>query len=132
MNNQKFCYLIEDDRDDREFFSIAMKDLGNTVRFECAESASEGLKKLKAITKRFPDFIFLDLNMSPISGHDCLSEIKKVAKLADIPVIIYSTRLNEQIKYETLQLGAFDHYQKPSTVDELKEYLKRLLQLEEV
>jgi DNA-binding NtrC family response regulator len=131
MSNQKFCFLIEDDSDDREFFCNALQQMDPKVQYEYAENARDGLKKLKGITKKFPDFIFLDLNMSPIDGRECLIELKKVAKLADIPVIIYSTRLDEKIKYDTLKLGAFDHFQKPTKLEELVEYLERVLQVQD-
>jgi CheY-like chemotaxis protein len=67
--------------------------------------------------------------MTPFDGKECLLQIKKMAHLADIPVIIYSTRLDEKIIYDTLQLGAFDHIEKPDDKATLRSYLQRVLQL---
>ncbi|HOZ87046.1 MAG TPA: response regulator, partial [Bacteroidia bacterium] len=77
-----------------------------------------------------PDYIFLDLNMQVMNGKECLTEIKKIPEISEIPVIIYSTSLNEKTVYETLLLGAFDHIEKPTRTIELDEYLRRVLQIE--
>jgi FixJ family two-component response regulator len=67
--------------------------------------------------------------MQPVDGKECLTKLKKMAHLAEVPVIIYSTRLDEKLIYDTLQMGAFDHIEKPSERGTLINYLKRVLQI---
>jgi CheY-like chemotaxis protein len=64
-----------------------------------------------------------------MKGKECLTEIKKIPQISEIPVIIYSTSLNEKTIYETLLLGAFDHIEKPTRIIESDAYLCRVLQI---
>jgi len=123
-----YCYLIDDDEDDRDFFEQAVQDLDVSIRFETVGDAHTALQELNHKRNDVPDYIFLDLNMMPVDGKECLLRLKKMAHLADVPVIIYSTRLDEQIIYDTLQMGAFDHIEKPGDKKTLISYLRRVLQ----
>lgn len=127
MKKPIHCLLIDDDADDRDFFNLALQEIDKSINFHYSPTAMDAIEKLKSGEYK-PDYIFLDLNMMPVNGLECLQEIKKIAKAVDIPVIIYSTSINEKIKYETLEAGAFDHFEKPSTVQHLVEYLNRIFQ----
>ena len=127
MKKDIFCFLIDDDADDRDIFEMALEEIDPSVKFDYAINGKDGIEKLRTRTETLPDFIFLDLNMQIMDGRECLQELKKIAKVADVPVIIYSTTLNENIIYETLKLGAFDHIEKPTTIGMLKEYLNRVI-----
>jgi CheY-like chemotaxis protein len=129
--NELYCFLIDDDEDDRDYFASAIKNLDNNIRLDSASSGTEAIQTLQRRKNNPPHYIFLDLNMSPMDGKQCLTELKKIPHLAETPVIIYSTHLNEKIIYETLQIGAFDHIEKPTNKQGLLNYLKRLLQIAE-
>ena len=128
MKKPIYCLLIDDDEDDREFFNHALRNVDPEIIMHYSPSGGDAIKNLKEGNYK-PNYIFLDLNMMPMSGIESLVEIKKIAACVDIPVIIYSTLINEDIKYKTLNLGAFDHFEKPSTERELESYLKRVLQV---
>lgn len=130
MKDPISCLLIDDDPDDRDFFNMALNNLNKKVRSFYSPSALDALEKLKSGEIK-PDFIFLDLNMMPINGLECLKRIKRISKVVDVPVIIYSTSIDESIKYETLEAGAFDHFEKPAKQTELQDYLKRVLQAQD-
>jgi len=127
MKKDIFCFLIDDDADDRDIFLMALGEIDQNIQFDYAINGKEGLEKLKAKGTKLPDYIFLDLNMQVMDGRECLVELKKIARVADIPVIIYSTTLNEKVIYDTLKLGAFDHIEKPTELNILKQYLHRIL-----
>jgi CheY-like chemotaxis protein len=124
-----YCYLIDDNEDDRVLFEETVHSLDASIRLETFHDGQAALRQLNQKKDDVPDYIFLDLNMTPFDGKECLLQIKKMAHLADIPVIIYSTRLDEKIIYDTLQLGAFDHIEKPDDKATLMSYLRRVLQL---
>lgn len=127
MKKDVFCFLIDDDADDRDIFLMALQEVDPSIRFGFATNGREGIDILKEKKGDLPDYIFLDLNMQVMDGRECLKELKKTASVADVPVIIYSTTLNENIIYETLNLGAFDHIEKPTRLAILKDYLKRVI-----
>lgn len=130
MKQTLFCLLIDDDEDDRDIFLMALKRVDSSIELDYAVNGAEGIKRLKSYRSRLPDYIFLDLNMQIMNGKECLTEIKKIPDICEIPVIIYSTTLNEKIIYETLLLGAFDHIEKPSKMEMLDRYLRRIFQIE--
>ena len=101
----KVLLIVDDDRDDRYFFRNAVKEIDPAI--ECQE-APDGLEALIQLrnSKILPDFIFLDLNMPGMNGKQCLAELKKDARLASIPVIIYSTSDFWKDIEETSKLGA--------------------------
>ncbi|MBA2611330.1 MAG: response regulator [Bacteroidetes bacterium] len=130
MKKNIYCFLIDDDDDDRRIFGMALEKIDKDIEFGYAPSGIDAIKQLNA-DKKIPDFIFLDLNMPLMTGVECLIELKKMSKLSETPVIIYSTTINESIIYDTLRDGAFDHIEKPSRIETLVKYLKRVLQIKD-
>ena len=126
-----FCLFVDDDQDDHEIFMMSVNRVNPSIRVDHASSGTEAIELLKSYKCGFPDFIFLDLNMQRMTGIECLTELKKLPDISEIPVIIYSTSLNEDIIYHTLRLGAYDHIEKPSQMQDLDMYLRRIFQIEE-
>src|SRR5690606_40563743 len=79
--------------------------------------------------KPLPDLIYLDLNMPLMNGEECLHDIKNEPELSQIPIIIYSTYV-DQAGAASLQLKGADLYlQKPDSFNKLKNLLKKSLDL---
>lgn len=81
--------LADDDTDDCLFFKDALEELALSVTLTTVRDGVELMRHLS--TQVLPDVIFLDLNMPRKNGYECLTEIKLNAKLATIPVVVYST-----------------------------------------
>jgi CheY-like chemotaxis protein len=111
------CFLIEDDEDDQEIFSMAINNLQMQIKCIFASDGTEALEKL--VKSDPPDYIFLDLNMPRMNGRQFLIEIKKHDKLKSIPVVIYSTSSEERDRSETQTLGASAFITKPPYLSEL-------------
>jgi CheY-like chemotaxis protein len=111
------CFLIEDDEDDQEIFSMAIKNLQKQIKVIFASDGTEALEKL--VKSDPPDYIFLDLNMPRMNGRQFLIEVKKHEKLRNIPVVIYSTSSEERDRSETQTLGASAFITKPPYLSEL-------------
>jgi CheY-like chemotaxis protein len=122
------CFLIDDDADDQDIFILALAEVDNTIRCEVASDGINALKRLGDKELR-PDYIFLDLNMPRMNGKQCLSQIKKIDFLADIPVIVYSTSSDQRDKTETAELGATDYIVKPNSVSALAGILTRFFKV---
>lgn len=127
MKKNIYCFLIDDDDDDRKIFGIALGKIDKDIEFGYTSNGIDAIEQLKNCTK-VPDYIFLDLNMPKMTGTECLLELKKLTNIVDVPIIIYSTTINESIIYDTLRDGAFDHIEKPSKIETLVKYLNRVLQ----
>ncbi len=122
------CLLIDDDEDDREIFTIALKEADKTSKCFTAINGKDALHKLKADETFIPDFIFLDLNMPILNGKQCLQEIKKDPRLCRIPVTIYTTSTFQKDIEEVKELGAAYFLIKPSNVDDLSKILSAIFQ----
>jgi CheY-like chemotaxis protein len=122
----KTCFLIDDDEDDREVFQLALHQIDRDFIFICSDDGREAIDKLKN-GELNPDYIFLDLNMPLLSGRDCLIEIRKMSKFADVPVMMYTTSSDTNDKEECLKLGANAFITKPNKISELTEILKEIL-----
>lgn len=120
----KTCLLIEDDEDDQEIFTLALKTVDDSIRIIAAFDGPEAMEKLRAPGRENVDFIFLDLNMPRMSGKQVLAELKKDAALKNIPVIIYSTSSDASDKEETKRLGAEAFITKPPYMKDLTEILR--------
>jgi CheY-like chemotaxis protein len=121
------CFLVDDDADDLEIFSIAAAEVQRSIVCVTAVDGVDALQKLRSNERFTPDFIFLDLNMPRMNGKQTLVEIKKIPRLATVPVIIYSTSARPLDVEETLQLGAFHFLTKPSSITKLTKELAALI-----
>lgn len=120
----KKCVLIDDDTDDHELFSIAVRSINPNIKCQFAYDGCEGLELLEREKNNPPDCIFLDLNMPKMGGKECLSEIKKQGVLRDIPVVIFSTSSHPEDSEEAKSLGAAAFMTKPYRTSELTAMLK--------
>ena len=127
MQSQKTILLIDDDSDDQEIFSNALKRSDRSVSCVFANDGIHALEKINAEKSFVPDFIFIDLNMPRMNGQECLMNIKKIDKLKNIPVYIYSTLADPLTIAANKKLGAKDFIVKPKTISELTTVLSKLL-----
>src|SRR6187401_44920 len=105
MKDQLTILMIDDDEDDQFFFTTALLDVDPSIKLVTALNGLKGLEYLKN-TKILPDFIFLDINMPCMNGKECLMEIRKDSRLAEIPVIMFSTSPPELEETILLKAGA--------------------------
>ena len=120
MSAKKILMIIDDDDDDRFFFSQAVKEMGDS--YGCIEALSgiQALKALRSKEQPLPHFIFLDLNMPPMNGKQCLQELKNDEQLKNIPVIIYTTSRYQKEVDHVLKMGAAHFLIKPHDIGELR------------
>ena len=117
------CFLIDDDEDDREIFSLALSAANSSSTYVTATNGEDALRILEDQPDYIPDFIFLDLNMPFMDGRSCLKELRKISKLRDVPVIMFTTSSYTKDIEDTLKLGASHYLIKPSSLNGLVEIL---------
>ncbi|MEO5675698.1 MAG: response regulator [Chitinophagales bacterium] len=130
MNDDKphtTIMLIDDDADDRKLFEEGLNKIDSTIKLDTAEGGIEAFLKLKEDMQRLPDFIFLDLNMPQMDGHEVLAELKNDELLKNIPVIIYTTSSDPQEKAQTIKRGAVSWITKTNSMEEMKKTISEML-----
>ena len=73
-----------------------------------------------------PGLILLDLNMPKKDGREALQEIKTVAHLRQIPIVVLTTSKAEEEIYHSYDLGASSFIAKPVTFAALVDLMKTL------
>ncbi len=125
--------IVDDDPDDLWLFSEAVYEINKGYRCITASNGKEALQLLQnAIVK--PHYIFMDLNLPVMNGKECLREIKKKPRFADIPVIIYSTSKLKTDMEEVYKLGATHFLTKPNSFHGIVKIISDVLKgkLEEI
>lgn len=126
MTRVRTIFLVDDDVDDVEIFSLALTEVDDSIVCVAAGNGIEALSKLND-NGLMPDCIFLDLNMPRMDGRQCLAEIKRNPCLQHIPVVIFSTSSEPKDITEALAMGAMDFVTKPSAINELVDKLRLVL-----
>src|SRR4051812_32115664 len=114
--------LADDDKDDRFFFGKALQAIPILTDLVTVEDGKKLMEHLLKNPKRLPDVLFLDLNMPRKNGSECLAEIKDSPKIKQLPVIIYSTSLHEDVADLLYEKGAH-YYIRKTDLTELEKIL---------
>ncbi|HEY3403943.1 MAG TPA: response regulator [Ohtaekwangia sp.] len=117
--------LADDDTDDCLFFKDALEELALSVTLTTVRDGVELMRHLS--TQVLPDVIFLDLNMPRKNGYECLTEIKLNAKLATIPVVVYSTSFEPEVVDLLFEKGASHYIRKPGDFSRLKAVIHKAI-----
>lgn len=126
MNTKNLnCLLIDDMIADQKIFCAALEGVDKSVTCAYASDGVEALKKLED-EHYTPDYIFIDMNMPRMNGNECLLEIKKIERLKNIPVFIYSTSADPNSIAQTKENGAAGYIVKPENITDLAETLAHL------
>src|SRR5688572_28473345 len=123
------CFLIDDDADDQEIFTMALHEFNESIHCDFANDGVKALEKLTTDNAFIPSCIFIDINMPRMNGVECLSEIRKIKRLNPVPVCMYSTSADPNIVAKTKELGATDFIVKPASISDLTDLLSNFFTL---
>ncbi len=119
--------LVEDDKDDQEFFIDAMNEIGNISLYDIANNGKEAIDRLKQ-SRLLPTLIFLDINMPLMNGMEFLELMRKDPEMKNIPVVILSTSAAQ--KEQAKNLGANAYIKKSSDYKSVRDKLKQMIDLD--
>ncbi len=97
----------------------------NHYQVETAGNGKEAIDKLKAGTR--PDLIITDVNMPVMGGMDLIREVRAMAALRFVPILILTTEGDATKREEGKRLGATGWLVKPVSGDDLLRVLKKVL-----
>ena len=121
--------LADDDMDDCIFFKEALEKLLPSTHLTTVHDGEQLMHLLLKETYELPHVLFLDLNMPRKNGFECLSEIKLNKKLKQLPVIIFSTSLDQKVVNLLYKNGAQYYIRKPAEFSQLKKIIEQTLTL---
>ena len=121
--------LADDDTDDCIFFKEALEKLPLSTHLTTVHNGEQLMQLLTKETNELPHVLFLDLNMPRKNGFECLSEIKLNQKLKQLPIIILSTSLKQEVVNQLYKNGAKYFMRKPAEFSQLKKVIQQALTL---
>jgi two-component system chemotaxis response regulator CheY len=77
------------------------------------EQASSGLEAIEQLSLKPFDLLLLDLNMPDIGGIEVVEFVRSQDRLCNVPIIIVTTRGDEDSKARALEVGATRYLTKP-------------------
>lgn len=109
--------LAEDDEDDQKFFADFLQSREDISLMPIAENGEVLINILENITEneKLPEFIILDQNMPKRNGLQTLSALKQNHRYRNIPVMIYSTYIDNSLVENGQKMGACIVLPKPIT-----------------
>jgi CheY-like chemotaxis protein len=120
-NGKRILYL-----DDEEAMVVLVQRMLNRLGYRTSGylSAEEALSAVRTAPDAF-DLVVTDLNMPGLSGLDVARELKRIRP--DLPVVITSGYITEDVREKALQEGVRQVVYKPNTVDELCQSIHEIL-----
>lgn len=114
--------------DDDEYVRIIVETkLGDEYDVETVTDGKSAWESLMDSASICPALVILDVMMPEMDGFETLKRIRNHDELADLPVILLTSRGREDDVVRALELGADDFVTKPFSPAELKGRVTRLL-----
>ena len=114
--------VVDDSTSVRKVLEKLLSSRGLVVT--TCETAEQGLEAVKQNT---PNLVIADVVMPGMSGFELCQMVKTQASTKNIPVILISGIINEDVISQAHQAGAFDVVSKPFTPDDLFPKIERAL-----
>jgi CheY-like chemotaxis protein len=116
--NQKCVILAEDDSDDQFLFINFLSDHPVMNLSSTVANGEELIQVLENTTDdELPAAIILDQNMPKMNGLNTLQFLKANDRYAEIPVMVYSTYINDVLIRNCMDAGATLVFNKPEDRD---------------
>jgi phosphoserine phosphatase RsbU/P len=101
--------VVDDIEDNREMLTERLAQLG----YRNVTTADSGRMALELIGKQRFDLVLLDVMMPVTSGPQVLEQLRREARLAELPVIMVSALSELDTVVRCIELGAEDYLTKP-------------------
>ncbi len=111
MSESRHLLVVDDEKDLLDLLAYNLRKAGHQV-----DTASTGLKALRAIADRKPDLIILDLMLPELSGTEVAGRVRSNPETAAIPIIMLTAKAEEVDQLVGLTVGADDYVTKPFSV----------------
>ena len=119
----KRVLVVDDSATMRRMIMASLRSLGDLT----FDQAVSGLEAIERVTLERVDLVVLDLNMPDVHGLEVLRFMRGHESLKQVPVIVLTTRGDEESRRAALSEGATLFLTKPFRPDTLAPEVERLL-----
>lgn len=128
MSSGLTVYYIDDDQDDREFFSEIVDLIDENVQVITLRNGQELIDALDTSPPgRY--CLFLDINMPGANGYDILKKLRESERHKNIPVIMFSTSGDAVTIKKSKELGASLFVQKSAHLENLTKSIRHAINI---
>ncbi|MGH8178879.1 MAG: Hpt domain-containing protein [Steroidobacter sp.] len=90
-------------------------------------TAKDGVDALSILQEHLPDVILLDIEMPRMDGYELASHVRADARMADIPIVMITSRSGEKHRARAIELGVNDYLGKPYQENQLLDAIEPLV-----
>ncbi|WP_207492064.1 response regulator [Aridibaculum aurantiacum] len=120
-------YLLEDDPDDVQLISEALKTSQLPVELVHYTSDDELINDLAI--KDLPHVVILDINLPTTNGLEVLEKLKQRDRLTSLLVVMFTSSDLERYQEQSKELGAVAYFTKPYQFDHYFTVVKDIFNL---
>jgi chemosensory pili system protein ChpA (sensor histidine kinase/response regulator) len=91
------------------------------------ETAKDGLDAISVMQDHKPDVILLDIEMPRMDGYEFASHVRNDPRVADVPIIMITSRVGDKHRARAIELGVNDYLGKPYQDSQLLDAIRRQL-----
>jgi two-component system chemotaxis response regulator CheY len=115
--------IVDDSKVMRDMVAACLRPIGE-VSFEFAGSGLEAIERLALAGY---DLVVLDLNMPDVGGIEVIEFIRSQDKLRALPILVVTTRGDDQSRMRVLEAGASGFLAKPFAPEQILTEVRGLL-----
>jgi two-component system chemotaxis response regulator CheY len=123
FERMKRLLIVDDSKLMRDMVAACLRPLG-AVSFEFAGTGLEAIERLALAGF---DLVVLDLNMPDVGGIEVIEFVRSQDHLRELPILIVTTRGDDDSKARVLEAGASGFLAKPFAPAQILEQVQRLL-----
>jgi two-component system response regulator len=118
MTNEPVILLVEDNPKDEALTLRALKKSNIANKVVVAHDGVEAIDYLfesgaDGRANPLPELVLLDLKLPKIDGHEVLKRIRSNGRTSLLPIVIFTTSVEDRDRLEGYRLGANSYVRKP-------------------
>jgi len=90
-------------------------------------TAKDGVEALALLQDHVPDVILLDIEMPRMDGYEVAAHVRNDARIADVPIIMITSRVGDKHRARAIELGVDDYLGKPYQESQLLDAIEPLV-----
>jgi chemosensory pili system protein ChpA (sensor histidine kinase/response regulator) len=90
-------------------------------------TAKDGVEAMALLQDHVPDVILLDIEMPRMDGYEVASHVRNDARIADVPIIMITSRMGDKHRARAIELGVDDYLGKPYQESQLLDAIEPLV-----
>jgi chemosensory pili system protein ChpA (sensor histidine kinase/response regulator) len=90
-------------------------------------TAKDGVEALSLLQDHVPDVVLLDIEMPRMDGYEVAAHVRSDARIADVPIIMITSRVGDKHRARAIELGVDDYLGKPYQESQLLDAIEPLV-----